>query len=79
MSPRLTNVSSRVAYAALQRLGFEQVHVSGSHAQMARERPGGGRDVLTLVLGQREINPFTLRGILRQGNVSEQEFLDASR
>lgn len=83
MSRQLTNVSSRKAHKALKRLGFEDRDCgSGSHRVMIRDRKDDrgkvvGKDVLTLVLGQKEINPFTMKGILDQGGVSVEEFLDA--
>jgi predicted RNA binding protein YcfA (HicA-like mRNA interferase family) len=84
LSSQLTNVSSREAHTALKRLGFEDHKHSGkgSHQVMVREHADDDgnavrRDVLTLVMGKKEINPFTLKGILDQGNVAVDEFLDA--
>lgn len=74
MSPRPTNVSSRKAHRALKRLGFVDARCSGSHQSMVRERADGGKDIVVLVLGKQEINPFTLRSLLQQGGVDLDEF-----
>lgn len=75
MSRRLTNISSKKAHRALRRLGFEDAHQQGSHLTMVRREPKVA--LLTLVMGKKEINPYTLQGILRQGGVDLEDFLDA--
>ena len=50
-----------------------------SHLAMYRERPDGSKDVTVLILGKREIPRGTLREILRLGNISESEFVNALR
>ncbi len=73
MTRRLANVSSAKAHKALQRLGFTDAHRQGSHQTMVRHRDGGV-DIVVLVMGKREINPFTLTGALRAGNVTIDDF-----
>lgn len=46
---------------------------------MYRERRDGTKDVTVVVLGKMEIPRGTLRDILRLGNISDAEFLDALR
>jgi len=75
LNPQLTNVSSKRAHRVLKKLGFIDARCKGSHQSMVRERADGGFDVLTLVLGKKEIKPYTMRGILTQGSVSIEDFI----
>lgn len=44
---------------------------------MVRENSDGPSDVLVLVMGKKEIPPFTLKGALDLGNVEVDEFMEA--
>lgn len=44
---------------------------------MQRDNDDGSCDVLVLVMGKKEIPPFTLKGALGLGNVQVDEFMDA--
>ena len=59
---------------ALKRHGFAQVRSRGSHVVMARSRPEGGRVVCVVPL-HKELALGTLRGILRQAELSPDAFL----
>jgi predicted RNA binding protein YcfA (HicA-like mRNA interferase family) len=65
---KLPLVSGREARKALERLGFSFLRQHGSHAILRRGNQG------CVVPMHREIRPGTLRGVLKQAGVSEEEF-----
>jgi len=66
--PKLPNISGDEAVKALQRLGFTFLRQRGSHAILRRGSQG------CVVPMHREISQGTLRGVLKQSGVSEEEF-----
>ncbi|WP_232222222.1 type II toxin-antitoxin system HicA family toxin [Thioalkalivibrio paradoxus] len=56
---------------ALQRLGFAVIRQRGSHIVMRRGSSG------CIVPNHRELKTGTLAGLLKQAQISPQEFLDA--
>ncbi len=66
--PKLPPVSGAEAIRALQRLGFERTRQSGSHVVM---RLGGKGCVVPL---HAELKVGTLAGVLRQAEVSAEDF-----
>ena len=71
--PKLPRVSGAEAQRALERLGFQKVRQSGSHVIMKRESKGC---VLPM---HSELKTGTLAGVLRQAEVSAEEFILALR
>jgi len=71
MNPPL--VSGREAIAALKRLGFVEIGQKGSHVKLKCSQKG----LIIIVPNHREVDRWTLRGILRSAEVSVQEFIDA--
>ncbi|SDR72240.1 type II toxin-antitoxin system HicA family toxin [Opitutus sp. GAS368] len=69
--PNLPGVSGRKAVKALEKLGFVFIRQKGSHAIMRRGDRG------CVVPMHREINRWTLNGVLKQAGVSADEFLSA--
>jgi predicted RNA binding protein YcfA (HicA-like mRNA interferase family) len=69
--PNLPGVSGRKAVKALERLGFDFIRQKGSHVIMRRGDRG------CVVPMHREINPWTLNGVLKQAGVATDEFLAA--
>ena len=69
--PNLPGVSGPRAIKALERLGFSLLRQKGSHAILRRGRQG------CVVPMHREINPWTLNGILKQAGVTTDEFIRA--
>jgi len=67
---KLPLLSGRAVLAALQRLGFQEVHRKGSHLKM--EHSDGRRIVFPY---HDEIDRYTLRGALRDAEVDPTEFL----
>ena len=71
--PKLPRVSGVEAQRAFERLGFHKVRQSGSHVIMKRESKGC---VLPM---HSELKTGTLAGVLRQAEVSAEEFILALR
>ena len=71
--PKLPHISGAEVQRGLERLGFAKVRQSGSHVVMKREAKG------CVVPMHKEVKVGTLAGILRQAEVSPEEFLAALR
>lgn len=69
--PKLPCVSGRKVARALERLGFERRRQRGSHLVMRRNH------AVCVVPMHREVDQGTLRGVLRQAGISEDEFIGA--
>ena len=67
--PKLPLVSGADTVKALQRLGFVFLRQRGSHAILRRKERG------CVVPMHREIDPGTLRGVLKQADVSVEDFI----
>ena len=71
--PKLPRVSGAEIVRALERLGFVRLRQSGSHAILRRESKG------CVVPMHAEVKVGTLAGVLRQAEVSPEEFTNALR
>ncbi len=69
--PKLPHVSGAAAVKALERLGFVKIRQSGSHVIMRRGSKG------CVVPMHSEIKVGNLAGVLRQADVSSEEFIAA--
>jgi predicted RNA binding protein YcfA (HicA-like mRNA interferase family) len=69
--PKLPHVSGAEIQRALERIGFHKVRQSGSHVIMKRDTKG------CVVPMHTEVKIGTLAGILRQAEVSPEEFIQA--
>lgn len=69
--PKLPRVSGAAIVRALERLGFERLRQSGSHVIMRRGPKG------CVVPLHDEVKVGTLAGILRQADVSADDFIGA--
>ena len=69
--PRLPRVSGAEVQRALERLGFHKVRQSGSHVILKCESRG------CVVPMHYEVKVGTLAGVLRQADVSPEEFIAA--
>lgn len=72
--PKLSRVSEEEAVNALEKLGFTQVRQRGSHVVLKKESLEGS--VGCVVPLHKELAIGTLRGILRQAQVTPDEFMD---
>ena len=68
--PKLPRISGAEVVRALTRLGFEKIRQSGSHVVIRRGAVG------CVVPMHSEVKVGTLAGILRQAEVSTDEFND---
>ncbi len=71
--PKLPRISGAEAQRALERLGFIKLRQSGSHVVMRREAKG------CVVPMHSELKVGTLAGLLRQADVSPEDFVEALR
>ena len=71
--PKLPRVSGAEAQRALERLGFIKLRQSGSHVVMRRDAKG------CVVPMHSEVKFGTLAGLLRQADVTPEEFIEALR
>ena len=69
--PKLPHVSGATVVRALERLGFTKIRQSGSHVIMRRGSKG------CVVPMQSEVKVGTLAGVLRQADLSPDEFIAA--
>ena len=71
--PKLPRVSGAETVRALERLGFSRLRQSGSHVILRRQEHG------CVVPMHAELKTGTLAGVLRQADVSAEEFAAALR
>ena len=71
--PKLPRMSGQEVIRALERLGFVQVRQRGSHVILKRQTPMG--EAGCVVPLHREVAIGTLAGILKQAQVTPEEFL----
>jgi predicted RNA binding protein YcfA (HicA-like mRNA interferase family) len=69
--PKLPRISGAEVVRALERLGFTVARQRGSHIVMQRDSSG------CVVPNHKEIKVGTLAGILKQADVSADEFMKA--
>jgi predicted RNA binding protein YcfA (HicA-like mRNA interferase family) len=69
--PNLPGISGKRAIKALQRLGFVFLRQKGSHAILRRGERG------CVVPMHRQVNSWTMTGVLKQAGISSEEFLKA--
>jgi predicted RNA binding protein YcfA (HicA-like mRNA interferase family) len=67
---KLPLLSGRQVLAALQRLGFTEIHRKGSHVKM--EHADGRRIVFPY---HDEVDRYTLKGALRDATVPVEDFI----
>ena len=74
MPPKLPRISGGQAISALQRLGFVVIRQRGSHVVLKRRI--SKEEITCVVPLHRELAIGTLRGILRQAQVTPEEFIE---
>ena len=70
MSPRLPVVSGREALRALEKAGYAEISQRGSHVKLRR------RNRTVIVPLHRELAPGTLRSVLRQADLTIEQFTE---
>jgi predicted RNA binding protein YcfA (HicA-like mRNA interferase family) len=73
--PKMPRISSREAIRALERLGFEQIRQTGSHVVMKKVTEEG--EVGCVVPVHRELKVGTLNGILKQAQITVEQFIES--
>ena len=73
--PKMPRISSAEAIRGLQRLGFEQIRQAGSHVVLKKETEEG--DIGCVVPLHRELKVGTLSGILKQAQVTVEDFIES--
>jgi predicted RNA binding protein YcfA (HicA-like mRNA interferase family) len=68
--PKLPILKPRQVISALEKAGFHQVRQRGSHVQLKR-----GNLLVTVPSHPGDLNPNVLRSILRQSQMTQEEFL----
>ena len=69
--PKLPILKPRQVIAALEKTGFRSVRQRGSHVQLKR-----GNLLVTVPIHPGDLNPHVLHSILRQAQMTVDEFLD---
>jgi predicted RNA binding protein YcfA (HicA-like mRNA interferase family) len=72
--PKLNRVSGEEAIRALEKLGFVRVRQRGSHVVLKKVTHDGVTGCVVPL--HRELATGTLRGILRQAQVTPDEFME---
>jgi len=72
---KLRKISGTKAIRTFEKLGFIRVRQRGSHVVVRKYRPGG--DIGCVIPLHRELKIGTLKGILRQAKISEEEFINS--
>ena len=74
MPPSLPHISGADTIRALQTLGFTVARQKGSHVVLKKQTDSG--DIGCVVPLHKELAIGTLSGILKQANVSPEEFME---
>lgn len=69
--PKLPSLKAQQVVRALEKAGFYQVRQRGSHIQLKK-----GNLLVTVPMHAGDVNPSTLRSIIRQARMTVDEFLD---
>ena len=69
--PKLPSVKPNEIVSILSKIGFYKVRQKGSHLQMKR-----GNLLVTVPMHSGDLNPGTLKSILRQTKLNDEEFLE---
>ena len=73
--PKLRRISGQETIRALERLGFKQIRQKGSHVILKKRTSQG--NIGCVVPLHSELAIGTLRGIIRQARVTEEQFLES--
>jgi predicted RNA binding protein YcfA (HicA-like mRNA interferase family) len=68
--PKLPSLKPRQVVRALERAGFYQARQRGSHLQLKK-----GNLLVTVPMHAGDLNPSTLRSIIRQAQMTVDEFM----
>lgn len=74
--PKLPVVKARELVRVLRKLGFSISHFVGSHAQLKSKQ---GQRVTVPMHGSKEITPKTLKSVLKDAELSVEDFIKLLR
>ena len=74
MPPKLPRISGEEAIRALERLGFVQIRQRGSHVILKKQTKGKVEGCVVPLHHKLAIG--TLRSVLRQANITLEEFIE---
>jgi predicted RNA binding protein YcfA (HicA-like mRNA interferase family) len=77
MTPKLPVVSAREVIRAFEKIGYKVVRQRGSHMRL-RDYANPAHPPLT-VPNQRELKPGLLRRLIRDANLTVEEFIELMR
>lgn len=69
--PKLPVVKPKQLIQALKKIDFIEVRHNGSHLQMKK-----GNMLVTIPVHSKDLNPITLKSILRQAKISIEELVE---
>ena len=72
MSPKSVLLSGRKLVKIFKKLGYEKITQKGSHIKMKNYVTGS----VVIIPDHKELDRWTLRTILKQAEISEQDFND---
>lgn len=72
MSPKPVLVSGRKLVKIFEKLGYEKISQKGSHIKVKHYVTGS----VVIIPDHKELDRWTLRTILKQAEISEQDFND---
>ncbi len=72
--PKLPRIPSLLVIRALKRDHFYEYHSSGSHIQLRHIEKSHLR--VTIPFHRKDLNPKTLKSIIKQADLTVEEFLD---
>lgn len=75
MSPKPVLISGRNLIKVFKNLGYEKISQKGSHIKMKNYDSGN----VVIIPDHNEIDRWTLKTILKQADISEQDFNDTLR
>lgn len=73
--PKLRRISGKEVIKALEKLGFEQVRQRGSHV-ILKKQTAAGEIGCVVPLHKQDLAIGTLQGILKQAQVTPDEFME---
>ena len=72
MSPKPPLLSGREVVKVFQRLGYVQTGQRGSHIKIKND----ATETTLIIPDHREVDRWTLKGILKDANISIEKFID---
>ncbi len=72
--PKLPTISANRVIKTLEKMGFTKSRQTGSHVVM--KKPSFNGEIVCIVLLHKELKIGTLSGVLKQAQISPNEFIE---